>query len=281
MNRTLKFIIMKKSIALLVLLTLSISCSKDDTENPNQNEVDTILVSATGETSFADDADILYGLDLAMNNDSYSSKSNNSNCPSVTVDNSTPGSFPKTFTVDFGSGCNYAGFFRSGTLMVTLSDYILNTNSVLTIERGSNYFINGRQFEGTVVYTNTTQSGQNFTWTREINNGVITTLNGLVISYTDNRVNELTEGGSTLILTDNVYTILSGTRVVTRSNGTNLTAEISSPLVKPYVCSNVTQGILNLNGTFLDGSLNYGDGTCDNQAIYTHNNGVEYPITLP
>lgn len=79
-----------------ILLTL-ISCSKEDIV------VDRELVSAYAEIEFSSDVDFNSGIEASSDNGSFSSRTNSASnseltsCATVTVDNATPGVFPKTF----------------------------------------------------------------------------------------------------------------------------------------------------------------------------------------
>lgn len=258
------------------------SCSKED--NPISNSLtDADLVLASEKSSFADNLDINYSSELADSYDSYTNKSTLSTlttCATVSIDNANPGQFPKTITVDFGTSCTFNGITRSGTLTITLTDYVINYGSQMTIVRGNNYYVNGYKVEGTIVYENTTTNTNIPSWDRNLTNGKITTPTGGVYTYTDSRSVELIEGASTLTLTDNVYKVVSGTRTVYRPNNTFLTCTILTPLIKSYSCAYISQGSLDLQGTYLDGVLDYGNGNCDNQATYTHVNGQVFNITL-
>jgi hypothetical protein len=82
-------------------------------------------------------------------------------------------------------------------------------------------------------------------------------------------------------LGDNIYAVISGTHTVNRPNGSTLTSTIVQPLIKKYACNYISQGQLNLQGTVLNGILDYGNNECDNLATYFHNpNGVTYNVNL-
>lgn len=265
-----------------VVLTTIVSCHRNDDDEVKQS-ADSEMVTANTIADYSSEVDFNYSIDLANTYSSYSSK-NSSNetlasCATISVNNTSPGVFPKVFTVDFGTGCTVNGITRSGVLTITLSDYLLNNGSVLTIER-SNYYVNGNKIEGTVVYTNQTTNTSVPKWTRTISSGQITLANGLVFTHSGTRTVQQIEGVNTAILADNVYEILSGNHTVNRPNGTSLTATVVTPLIKKFACNYISQGTLNLQGTYLNGILDYGDNTCDNQATYTHYTGVVYNILL-
>jgi hypothetical protein len=267
-----------------LLIISFVSCNKEEDEKPVEN-VDSEMVGANMTADFTSELDFNSGIDLANNNSSYSNKTTNEvsvvpACATVTVNNTTPGVFPKIFTVDFGTGCTQNGITRSGILTITLSGYVMNNGSTMTIER-SNYYVNLRKIEGTVVYTNETTNSSIPQWTRTLTNGQITFPNGAIFTHSGTRTVRQTAGVSTGILADNIYEVISGTHTVNRPNGSALTSTIVQPLIKKYACNYISQGQLNLQGTVLNGVLDYGNNECDNLATYFHNpNGVTYNVNL-
>jgi hypothetical protein len=265
---------------LLVLSTTS--CQKDEIKNI---AVDQELLTANSMADFSNESDFNYSVETAATYESYSARVIESalppTCASITIDNSVPGSFPKTITIDYGIGCTYNGISRSGIVTVTLSNYVTTFGSTLTIQRGANYYINGRKLEGTIVYQNITTDTAIPKWNRTITNGKLITQLGVEYTYSGTRVVQQTAGLNTLTLGDNVYEILSGNHTIQKTaNGNTLTLNVVQKLIKKYACNYISQGQLNIQGSFLDGIVDYGDNTCDNQATYTHSNGTVYNINL-
>jgi hypothetical protein len=267
-----------------ILSLVLVSCTNDkDDVAPT---VDQELAIANAEIDFSNELDFNAGIDVASENSSYSSRaattfeSLSPVCATITVDNNTPGVFPKTFTINFGTGCVHNGITRSGIITVTFSDYFINYGSTMTIVRSNNYYVNGRKLEGTIVYENVTTNSSTPKWNRTITNGKLTTLTGAIFTFYGTRTVQQTAGVGTVTLGDNTYHVLSGTHTVNRPNGTSLTVTVVETLIKNYSCNYISQGKLNLQGTYLDGVLDYGDNTCDNQATYTHSNGNVYVINL-
>jgi hypothetical protein len=264
----------------LALSLMLFSCNKDE-----DIAVDTELLAANAQIDFGNELDFNAGVDVASENSSYSSRVSSAyeslspSCATVTVD-TAPGVFPKTFTIDFGTNCINNGVTRSGIITITLSDYFINVGSTMTIVRTNNYYVNGRKLEGTVVYENITTNTSIPKWTRTVSNGVLTTLTGNVFTFSGTRTVQQTAGVGTLTLGDNTYEVLSGNHTVTKANGSTLTVTVVETLIKNYSCNYISQGQLNLQGAFLDGILDYGDNSCDNQATYTHSNGTVYNVNL-
>ena len=113
-----------------------------------------------------------------------------------------------------------------------------------------------------------------------IPNGKITNLAGVVFNHYGARTVKQTAGVNTLILADNIYEITSGNHTITKTGGTSLSVTVVEPLIKKYACSHISQGQLDLQGSVLDGILDYGNNTCDNLATYTHSNGTIYNVIL-
>ena len=270
-----------KYFGVLALLAVALqSCNKEDDNALN----DAALLKTSAVIDRINEEDFQMGMETANDQSALESRTGDlaetslTSCATVTK-TSVGMSFPMTFEVDFGTGCTHNGITRSGMLTITFSDYLMSSGSVMTIER-SNYVVNGYAVAGTVVYTNQT-SGSTPQWTRTVVNGQITTPDGDIYTHTGTRTVRQTEGASTpFVLSDNTFEISSGTATVTRPNGSSLTATIVTPLVKHATCGYISEGVLNLQGTFLDGDLDYGNDTCDNTAIYTHSNGATYTVVL-
>lgn len=270
------------TLTLLLVFLIFIACNKEE-----NIAVDKELINVSADIDLTNELDFNSGIEASNDNSSYSNRltvvsvSNAlTSCATVTVDNATPGVFPKEFTVDFGTGCTYNGITRSGILTITISDYVLNNGSLMTIERGNNYYVNGRKVEGTVVYENTTTNTSIPQWTRTITNGKITNLAGVIFNHYGTRTVKQTAGVSTLIFADNIYEITSGNHTITREGGSSLSLTVVEPLIKKYACNHVSQGKLDLLGSVLDGVLDYGNNECDNLATYTHSNGNIYNVIL-
>lgn len=272
-----------KTYVFALIAILVASCSREEVQQ--SENVDSEMVTTSMVADFTSELDFNAGIEVASNNGSFSSRTANEvntvpSCATVTVNNTTPGVFPKIFTIDFGTGCTQNGVTRSGILTITLSGYVMANGSTMTIER-NNYYVNLKKIEGTVVYTNQTTNASTPQWTRTVTNGKITFPNGAYFTHSGTRTVRQTAGVTTVILADNIYEVISGTHTVNRPNGSSLTSTVIQPLIKKYSCNYISQGQLNLQGTILNGVLDFGNNECDNLATYYHNpNGVTYNVTL-
>ncbi|MFN3942769.1 MAG: hypothetical protein ACK4K1_09050 [Flavobacterium sp.] len=274
---------MKKHFLWIAATTLLVACSTEETtENPN---VTNDWVGFQTQSDFVTESDDNMAMELVHENGLAGKGTSNEllavpSCAVVSVNNPGPGQFPKVVTVNFGTGCTFQRVTRSGVLTITLSGPLYTPGSSLTIER-SNYFVNNRQILGTVVRQNTTQTPGIPQWTRSVTGGQIIYPNGATFSFSGTRTIQLIEGFGTPTMVDNVYKTVSGTRTVTRPNNTTLTVTVVQPLIKKFICAHISQGQVSLVGTNVNGILDYGDNTCDNQATFTNQQGQTTTITLP
>ncbi len=269
--------------AVFIAAVLFSSCSDDD-NNDGSEATDQDLLQATAVIDYVNESDFQTSNDVANNNDSFRVQGPNgagqSICADITITTNN-GGFPKVFTLDFGDGCtDNLGIERRGKLIITLTGMVLANGSTMTIER-DNYFINDYKVEGAVEFTNITTDPAIPTWTRTIENGTVTTPEGVEYDHAGTRTVRQIEGVATLIMLDNVYEVVSGMHSVTGPGGNTLTATVTSPLIKSYMCPFLSSGVLNLQGEWLDGDLDYGNGDCDPAAIYTHEpTGESYNVIL-
>jgi hypothetical protein len=200
-------------------------------------------------------------------------------CVTLTIEMEADGGFPRTFTLDFGSGCEYNGFTRSGVLIITLSDYFMSTACEMTIER-ENYIVNNWAIEGSVSFVNQTTDANIPSWYRSTTNAVFTSPIGEKYTHYGDRTIKQTEGFANTDLDDNVYEISSGLHHLTRGDGNTLEITIVEPVVKAMSCDFISAGVMHIEGGLLNGDVDYGDGDCDNKAMYTHHNGLTFKMNL-
>lgn len=203
-------------------------------------------------------------------------------CATVTV---TPNdsTYPKTVTIDFGSGCICAdGKFRSGIINIHLTGPIRRSGSVMTITF-DNYHLNRALIEGTKVVSNLSANG-NIKFTVQVVNGAVTFPGGRGWQYEGLKYVAQIEGGSTATVRDDVFKIEG--RSQTRFNfGPTVTLNTETPLIKKVVCPWVSNGTLKIKINARLFYLDFGapdNGACDNKALLSWNNGNNQRlITLP
>ncbi|MFH6987255.1 hypothetical protein ACHRVW_05870 [Flavobacterium collinsii] len=276
---------MKKTAFLLLTIcatTLTqISCSGNDETN-KQSESDITSVGASLTIDAINDMDIKTGLIVTTKNTS-SAKSDETTpgiCGAITITQQSPTSYPKVFTVDYGTGCTDNLINRKGKLKITLSGPIITTGSKITIER-IDYSFNGIKLEGTIEYTNTTTVATVPQWSRKVTNGKFTDLEGRVYLNSGNWTVKQTAGVDTpYVLEDNTYEMTEGNHSITRSNGAVLTLTVQESLIKKYACDFISKGKLKVQGNLLNGVVDYGNNDCDKKFTYTNENGTTFNLSM-
>lgn len=251
------------------------SCTKEDSLTATDNS----QVVASVSIDLINELDVKIGTEVSFEKLTarQTGKSVTPSCPTVTMDPVTS-AFPKTFFVDFGTGCTTNGITRKGKLKITFSNYITETGSTMTIER-DNYYVNGNKAEGKIEYKNTTVSANIPQWTRTVTNGIFTDTKGEVYLNSGTHTIKQTAGVQTLELNDNTYEMIDGTHSVRKQNGGQITLTVSETLVKKYNCDYISKGKLKVESTLLNGTIDYGNGDCDKDAAYTQN-GIVFPFTI-
>lgn len=186
-------------------------------------------------------------------------------CATVTV---APASgFPKTITIDFGTGCTVPGtnITRAGIIQVVISDSLRLPGSTSTMTF-NNYFVNGFKKEGTIVWTNTSTPGSR-SWRREATNVKVTAPGGQRFWIHNGVKNVLQSAGANTPrnLLDDEYRI-SGNGTTVNNNNVSRSHNILIPLHKKVVCENIVAGRIRFEGPNHFAVLDYGDGTCDRVA---------------
>jgi hypothetical protein len=275
---------MKKTFFLLLTICATgltyVSCSSND---DTTKQTDVSSVSASIAIDATNEMDIKTGL-LVATKASATAKTTETTpgiCATITVAQQSSTSYPKVFTVDYGtSGCIDNQITRKGKLKITLSGPVITTGSKITIER-IDYSINGIKLEGTIEYTNSTAVPTVPQWTRKVTGGKFTDLVGRVYLNSGNWTVKQTAGVDTpYVLDDNVYEMTEGTHTITDAGGGTLTLTVQESLIKKYSCEFISKGRVKIQGGILNGVVDYGNNDCDSKYTYTHENGINYNLVM-
>ncbi len=205
----------------------------------------------------------------------------NGPCFTVTIAPRDLSTFPKTITIDFGTGClGRDGRVRKGKI-ITVYTNRLKVNGAEATTTFSNYYVDSVHVEGThKVKNNSTDSNRIFT--RSVTNAKLSKPNGNYIKWNASHTNTQIKGGSTpdFPLDDefNITGFANGEQL----RGTALkTWErlITQPLLKKFTCRWFVSGEVKITRNGNTGTLNFGSGTCDKEATVTVN-GVTKTIRL-
>lgn len=202
-------------------------------------------------------------------------------CFTVTIDPETLGVFPKTVTLDFGTGCTgLDGHIRSGKIITVYSGPLSVAGSTATTTF-ENFYFDSLHIEGTHIVTNNS-TADNRIFEAKLNDGKITATSGAVVTVTRDHVWTQTEGNATPFNPlDDVFSI-TGTSQGTftyMDSTVNWTSEVIQPLIRKFICPWRESGQIKFTGAYFTSILDYGDGTCDNKATLTIN-GTTINITL-
>jgi hypothetical protein len=276
---------MKKTIILLLTICATgftyISCSNNEDDKTNQADVNSIGASIAIDATT--EMDIKTGLLISSKTSSTLKSAENISgiCGTVTVTQQSADSYPKVFTVDYGTaGCADNQIVKKGKLKITFSGPITTTGSKMTIER-IDYSITGIKLEGTIEYVNTTTIATVPQFSRKVSNGKFTDLAGRVYLNSGIVTIKQTAGVATpFVLDDNIYEMPEGTHTVTAQNGETLTLTVQESLIKKYFCEFISKGRLKIQGGILNGVVDYGDNDCDSKYTYTNENGTSYNLVM-
>ena len=215
-------------------------------------------------------------------------------CPDVTITHlNTTSLFPVKVVMDFGTGCTGRdGRTRSGKIVVVYTNRLIVPGAKATTE-SVEYKVDSIKIQGTHIITNlsdiTSTNCMTHKWKVEVQRAKLTKPNGNYTEWNSVRTIAQIQGMCTpFVPLDDSYEI-DGSANGKVKRGDLLVAwnsEITEPLVKKFTCRWIVKGIirnwrLNLSASSpWVAAINYGPGTCDNQAEVTIN-GVSHNITLP
>ncbi len=201
-------------------------------------------------------------------------------CPVVTITHPSDAVWPKTITIDYGTGCE--GFFestRSGKIVIVVTGPRMEQGSKKTVSF-DNYFINGIKVEGTKEIENLGfNNNQNLEFSITLTAGKLTLPDGRTIERSMEHKREWTAG----LLTRNIWDdecLVTGTASGKTLDGKTYTNTIITALHWKRVCKFVVAGVVQIEREGLDPvTINYGTGECDAVATVTRGDETK-EITL-
>ena len=184
-----------------------------------------------------------------------------------------------TVTLDFGDQCELPnGNIVSGKIIIR-HELDKEAHSRTINFSYENFFFNNLSVEGssTMVKVKENENGNpQSTFTFEFK---VTWPEDVFVTRNGTKVREWIEGFDTRHWGDNVY-LITGNWVTTFKDGSVCSATIIEPLRREAACRFLVSGIVDLVKKERTGTINFGDGTCDNKAIFTNALGEEKEITL-
>ncbi|WP_290627066.1 hypothetical protein [Altibacter sp.] len=269
-----------KKIALFSCITTALLMSSCDTSD-DSGTVD-VNYSAEDATRAAQ-ADIIVENTLNIMENGYveNEETRNSSVsffPSCTTITITPNGSGGTIVLDFGTSCTLNnGSVVSGKINLEYGAIVDGTRTInYSFE---NYTYNGHGVEGGGEIVRDIEN-ENGNPSSTVNETITVSFEGTAITATrvGLRIAEWIEGVGSGTWTDNVYSI-TGNWNTTFSNGFSRSGEVTQPLIRKLNCLYLVSGTLDISQQALTGTLDFGDGSCDNIAVFTFN-GQDYTIIL-
>jgi hypothetical protein len=270
---------MKKAILLLLFAAAGSTALFNGCKKEGDN-VDSDTISAQDNATSEDVFNDVFAMmdEAAREQSGIRSGGLRTGCATVTVDSV---STPKVLTLDFGTGvtCN-DGRTRSGKIIITFTGRYRDAGTVIT-HSFDNYVVNGNKVEGTKTVTNMGLNAQGNSYFKiEVKNAKITTADG-VITWESTRERVWTKGSNTLTILDDEYDV-SGTASGKNRNDNTYTIAIenTTPLHVKIGCKWIVSGKLAITPEGKPTrTVDYGTGTCDNDATVTIN-GRTFPFEM-
>lgn len=272
---------MKKALfALTAFLFAGIlmqSCKKDsDTaDNTLMQTTAEDLVSYNDLSEFTD-----YEIDMLVD-DAFAGEgevSDRGACPTVTFAQ-PKGTWPNTITLDYSpGGCDKNGHTFKGQIVIEQSNKMNVAGAVRTVTF-NNFYVDDVKIEGARTHTNDgpNAAGQPV-WTKTADE-TFTFPDGSTATYSTDRNRTLIAGANTPSPVDNVWSI-EGSSTGTNRKGETFTATITTPLVKRFTCPWIAEGVIEFEHDGKTRTLDFGDGTCDRDAVLTLNDGTTKNIKI-
>lgn len=180
--------------------------------------------------------------------------------------------------VDFGDSCTLNnGNVVSGSILLDYGPLVSGTYTVNYLYNDFTFNDNGVSGGGEFLYEIANQNGNpqstlNESITVSFPNTTVTgTRNGL-------RISEWVEGVGSGTWLDNVYYV-TGNWQTEFTNGFERTGEVTDVLVRKLSCRFLVSGVLQVTQDGVTAAIDFGDGECDNQAVFIYN-GQEYPFIM-
>lgn len=243
------------------------SCKKDSDEidQPSLDDADLeIVADAVYEDVFslADNASI--GIEAK------SEEIIQADCPVITVTRPEGAQWPKTVTMDFGTGCTGLNEnVRSGKIIMVVTGPRLQTGTTRTVTF-QNYYFNEMKIEGTKVFLNKGYNDQqHLVVSVTLTGGKLILPDGRTVERNVTHEREWTGG----LLTPNIWDdecMITG--VASGKTRTNVvyTNTIIEPLYWKRACKFITKGIVKIErGVEQPVIIDYGNGECDAKAVVT------------
>ncbi len=273
------------AVSFLVIVTMH-SCQKDNNNNSTSGtKNDTTAAELSASTTLADNAyDDIFQTAVQTgydNNIAYKTSSAGdgqiqvnslhntetsfgvNGCAVYNVSPNDITTFPKTISVDFGSGCTDGlGVTRKGKVTYIFSGKLITPGTTVSATF-TNYSVAGYLLQGTYSITNNSSLATGIAFTTKVTGGSIVFPDQRVFSYEGTKTVTQTAGQlTTMDNTDDVFGIVGNNSF--SASGNTLVNNITKALSKAYICKFVGSGTISFTyNNSVKGTLDFGNGACD------------------
>ena len=256
-----------------IALTLN-SCKKTEPDTETQSAVDNSIC----EGEFTSRMPVIHGFAIKENGVKSMLDERTGSCPSININPAdTLDGFPVTMMLDYGTGCvdSIDHKVRKGQIYATFNKSWDSAGAVVTVKL-VNYYVGSLHYtcDSIMITRNSLTS-----FTNQIIGGkcIDPSWN---LEWSGTRTLTQTAGFATPFNPyDDVFS-LTGNANGKNRNGKTYTVNITSPVVKRATCSWIESGKIDITPEGLSArTVDYGNGTCDNQASLTIN-GNTFTFTM-
>jgi hypothetical protein len=188
----------------------------------------------------------------------------------ITVETPSNAKFPKTITLDFGSGCtDTEGNFRAGKIVVHITGPYWQKNTIRN-SKLVDYIFNDLKVAGAREEVNKGQNDKDYYIFEVKHSETIKNTEGkLIVEREWNRIRTYNRGNN-LASTEDDEVWITGIAEVDK-NGKEIVKKITTPLYRKLTCQYFQSGVIaTFAGKEKIGELNYGEGVCDDIAVWTN-----------
>ena len=180
----------------------------------------------------------------------------------------------KSVTLDFAENCTLPnGHVLTGQIILTYEKDDDSKTKMIT-KTFNNFSFNNVTVEGENIIVRTRKNENGNPQSIKTIDVLHTWPDGESISKKGTKTREWVEGYETKTWGDNVF-LITGNWSSSFKDGRVCSANIDLALRREMACRFIVSGIIQIDKGLISGELNYGDGTCDNLAVFTDNEGNE------
>lgn len=262
----------KRNILVTCLMCIGLFSCSDNEENvtPELTKDEVKNIVKTDEVF-----ESIFGL---AQNDAFFTKSagKNTNTTPCYLTNVVTIEDGKKITLDFGAGCASFGKKYAGKVEIM---YELIEGGYKKSFSFEGFSINNTKIIGDTNFTITLKNDAGNFLVATNANLTINLESGETITRKGSWMLEKTEGSNTLMLSDDVFS-MTGSWESIGKDGFTRSITISKPLITKFNCLLIVEGVLNVKKGDKNYSVDFGDGTCDNEISFTNANGETNVISL-